>query len=632
MRKFSLNAKISFVVLVLIVANFSIALMAFDKMSEINQSLLNITSVVVPRMSEGEALRDIMRRLSVAERTLIAEDTKEGVAHTTKELGDLSDLFLRQWEQVYRGSTVPGKEKLLKAKDLFAKWKESNQETQNLVLQGHTSAATLLANDKGRTNMQALQAEISQLVDLNKRTMDEVTFQTDIEYAKARGVLTAVALGAILFGMALAFFFLRSVSRSINQVIDRLNSNTGHVTLAAQQIAMSSMGLSESTTQQAHSLDRTTTKVREMNAAVKRNAETARRTCEISLFSENAAKKGKHVVAQMIAAISEINTANHNIMKQISESNEQIAQIVKMISEIGDKTKVINDIVFQTKLLSFNASVEAARAGEHGKGFAVVAEEVRTLAQVSGNAARDITFMLDGSIQKVENIVKETQEKVERLVVEGNAKVEAGTRVANQCGSVLDEIVLNVGSVNQMALDISNASDEQAAGIEEVFKTVKKLEEVTQENAAVSIEAARVGEELTDEAKALRAIVGILVRTIKGGRGAGPVLPPVKAEAAWTRPDMRLETALVEQARSPEPVSVQTNNADDDAGSEKNNVIALEAGRKKSDGVPLNISVVSTEATDEPDVALGITVGIPDKAEAAEASITINTSIANSGG
>ena len=625
MRKFSLNAKIASVILVLITANLGIAVMAFDKMAEINQSLSNITNVVVPRMSEGEALRDIMRRLSIAERTLIAEDTKEGVARTAKEIGDLSDLFLKQWEQVYRGATVAGKEKLLRAKDLFSKWKESSQETQNLALQGHASAATVLANDKGRTNMQALQSEISQLVDLNKRTMDEVAYQTDIEYAKARGILTTVAVGAILFGMALAFFFLRSISRSINQVIDRLNANTGHVTLAAQQIAMSSQGLSDSTTQQAKSLDHTTAKVREMNETVKRNADTAKRTCEISLFSENAAKKGKHVVAQMISAISEINTANHNIMTQISESNGQIAQIVKMIGEIGDKTKVINDIVFQTKLLSFNASVEAARAGEHGKGFAVVAEEVRNLAQMSGNAARDITFMLDGSIQKVENIVKETQEKVERLVIEGNAKVEAGTRVANQCGSVLDEIVLNVGSVNEMALDISNASDEQALGIEEVFKTVKKLEEVTQENAAVSIEAARVGEELTDEAKVLRAIVGILVRTIKGGRGADPVLPAAKVEASWSRPDMRYEEELV-QSNSPEPVSVQTANVPD----EVSNVIALDAGRKKSDGVPLNISVVSTEATDEPDVALGVTVGIPEKND--NLSISTTTSIATSGG
>ncbi|MBI3556769.1 MAG: MCP four helix bundle domain-containing protein [Deltaproteobacteria bacterium] len=628
MRKFSLNAKISFVVLVLIVANFTIALMAFDKMSEINQSLGSITSVVVPRMSEGEALRDIMRRLAVAERTLIAEDTKEGAARATKDIGDLSDLFLIQWNQVYRGAAVQGKEKLLKAKELFAKWKESSQETQNLVQQGHANAAIALANDKGRTAMQALQSEISQLVDMNKRVMDEVTVQTDIEYAKARGVLTTVAVGAILFGIALAFFFLRAVSRSINRVIDRLNANTGHVTLAAQQIAMSSKGLSDSTTQQAISLDRTTSKVREMNETVKRNADTARRTCEISLFSENAAKKGKHVVAQMISAISEINTANHNIMKQISESNEQIAQIVKMIGEIGDKTKVINDIVFQTKLLSFNASVEAARAGEHGKGFAVVAEEVRNLAQMSGNAARDITFMLDGSIQKVENIVKETQEKVERLVVEGNAKVEAGTRVANQCGSVLDEIVLNVGSVNQMALDISNASDEQAAGIEEVFKTVKKLEEVTQENAAVSIEAAKVGEELTDEAKVLRAIVGILVRTIKGGRGADPVLPAAKVEAAWTYPEMRAETGEMKQSRSGEPVSVQTANADE-TDVDPGNVIELDAQRKKSDGVPLNIAVVSTEATDEPDVSLGVTVGIPEKNEVVTST---TTSIANTGG
>ncbi|MBI3544136.1 MAG: MCP four helix bundle domain-containing protein, partial [Deltaproteobacteria bacterium] len=448
-------------------------------------------------------------------------DNKTGVEKAARELNELSDSFNKNWNEADRSSTVKGKEHLIKAKELFSRWHEVSQEVQNFALQGHTSAATQLANDKGRPIMQQLQSELTQVVNNNKNLMDEETERTDLEYQKAQSVLTTFIVAIILSCMALAFVILRSLSKSINRVIDQLNSNTGNVTLAAQQIAMSSTELSRSATRQARELVNTTTQVHEMNDAVKKNAESARQTCEISLFSENAARKGKAVVQQMIGAITEINKANGNIMQQINESNKRIEEIARVIGEIGDKTKIINDIVFQTKLLSFNASVEASRAGEHGKGFAVVAEEVRNLAQTSGNAARDITFMLDGSIQQVNDIVKETRERVESLVAECTAKVEAGTRVATQCGQVLDEIVKNVGLVNEQALNISNASDEQAQGIEGVFATVNRLEEVTQENAAVAVEASHVSDELSEEAKALRQMVGVLVRTIKGGKGPG---------------------------------------------------------------------------------------------------------------
>lgn len=102
----------------------------------------------------------------------------------------------------------------------------------------------------------------------------------------------------------------------------------------------------------------------------------------------------------MIHSITEISESNDRIMSQVADGNRKISEIVQVISEIGNKTKVINDIVFQTKLLSFNASVEAARAGEHGKGFAVVAEEVGNLAQMSGNAAKEISDMLNGSVSR----------------------------------------------------------------------------------------------------------------------------------------------------------------------------------------------------------------------------------------
>jgi methyl-accepting chemotaxis protein len=203
-------------------------------------------------------------------------------------------------------------------------------------------------------------------------------------------------------------------------------------------------------------------------------------------------------------------------MIQVEESNQNLAEIVKVITEIGSKTKIINDIVFQTKLLSFNASVEAARAGEQGKGFAVVAEEVGKLAQMSGAAAKEISDMLDGSIKKVQNIVSETKSKVEALIEQGKEKVTIGTSVAKQCGEALDQMVSSVSEVSRMVSEIAMASQEQAEGVKQINQAMGQLDQTTQQNASGSQETASAAEELSSQADALRAMVIELTQTIEG--------------------------------------------------------------------------------------------------------------------
>lgn len=124
----------------------------------------------------------------------------------------------------------------------------------------------------------------------------------------------------------------------------------------------------------------------------------------------------------MITAIEDIHKSNQNMMMSVEKSNANIEEIIQVIHEISNKTKVINEIVFQTKLLSFNASVEAARAGEQGKGFSVVAEEIGSLAAMSGNAAQEISAMLTESTTKVEKIVNTTKSEVGALMIEGKRK------------------------------------------------------------------------------------------------------------------------------------------------------------------------------------------------------------------
>lgn len=329
-------------------------------------------------------------------------------------------------------------------------------------------------------------------------------------------MLIVISLGAVLGGI-FTFVFTKNLIASLLSVSESLKDSSFKVSAGATQIASTSQELSQANTEQSASLEQTAASIEELNSMVRKSADNARKTYEVSSLSKNTALEGKNVVSEMIRAIEEINTSNTNIMHAIDDSNKKMESIVLVIREIGEKTKVINDIVFQTKLLSFNASVEAARAGEMGKGFSVVAEEVGNLAQMSGRAANDITSMLDGSITKVNEIVVETKSRVEHLVSDGKQKVETGRKVAIRCREVLDEIVGNVENVNGLASEISSASEEQARGIEEISKAANMLESVTQQNTMASEEASVAAESLSNQAELLNGLVQELVVVVNGG-------------------------------------------------------------------------------------------------------------------
>jgi methyl-accepting chemotaxis protein len=195
------------------------------------------------------------------------------------------------------------------------------------------------------------------------------------------------------------------------------------------------------------------------------------------------------------------------------------------------KTAVINEIVFQTKLLSFNASVEAARAGEHGKGFAVVAEEVGNLAQMSGNASKDITDMLSDSIKKVNEIVESTRQRVEALMAAGLEKVNAGQMNAKKCNQALEKITDNARSVTAMIAKIASASKEQALGIQEINKAIGQLDSVTQQNTSVAQQSSNQADHLSTEAKALSQAINQLVSFVDGAKKASAAAPAHKTAA-----------------------------------------------------------------------------------------------------
>lgn len=346
---------------------------------------------------------------------------------------------------------------------------------------------------------------------------------------QAYGVLAVV----ILVAMTVSYFFSRSLSTTFGALAAQLATNSQEVNQMAGNLSESSTKLSSSTTEQAAALQETVSSIDEVSAMVAKNADNAKKSQESSDQSASVAHKGKQAVDDMINSIEEINKANAMIMSQVEEGNREIAEIVQVISAIGEKTKVINDIVFQTKLLSFNASVEAARAGEHGKGFAVVAEEVGNLAQMSGNSAKEISTMLESSIQRVEQIVNNTKSRVSSLMQDSKSKVEAGSVTARRCGEILDEIVKNVGEVNMMVSEIATASKEQSQGVNEINKAMNQLDQVTQANATSSQDMTNFAGTLRNQSEKMATIVADLIASVEGSSARlRTVSPELKAKLA----------------------------------------------------------------------------------------------------
>ncbi len=320
--------------------------------------------------------------------------------------------------------------------------------------------------------------------------------------------------------MACAFFaalVAQKTANSLESIIERLRGGSQKVAQTAGDVTSASHLLSEASTEQASALQETAASIEEINAMIKKSTDNSRRSQEVADQSAEIARKGKDSVDKMALAINDINVSNEAIMKQISESNQQFSEIARVIAEIGNKTKVINDIVFQTKLLSFNASVEAARAGEHGKGFAVVAEEVGNLAQMSGNAAKEISEMLEGSIKNVESIVEGTKQKVERLIADGRQKVQSGIAIADQCGTVLTEVVTNVEELHTMVAEISTAAQEQSTGVNEITKAMNELDQTTHANATTSQQVSGYASTLSNESSMMDSVVVELTTVVKGG-------------------------------------------------------------------------------------------------------------------
>lgn len=516
MKQWSLNNKIYFIIFIMSLGLSAVSIIGIYEMGSINSKLDNITQNRLPNLMKTQELMEHFYIQIINERNFVLNENKEGREFSRNLIDKRHNEMLKLIEARGQTASAEGLKELMEFKGVYDGWKKFNEKIQHLVDAGNSKEAALEISENGRKIRTAGEEILNRTNKRNIQKVNDEATAAGAAYTAAKYIVIITSFLALALGLTLAIFTLKSVSNVIDQVITNLSENSEHVTSAASQIAASSQELSQAVTEQASSLEETASSIEEMSSMVQKNADNSKQATDIAGSSMDSAEKGQRVVINMMNAISDINTSNKDIMIQIDHSNHQISEIVNVIREIESKTKVINDIVFQTKLLSFNASVEAARAGEQGKGFSVVAEEIGNLAQMSGNAANQISILLDSSIKKVEDIVKDTKTKVELLIKEGTIKVEMGTRIAQECSDVLVEIVGNTNKVTKMTSEISTACQEQSLGVQEITRAMNQLDQVTQTNATTSEEAASAAEQLSAQATSLQNVVDLLFVTIKG--------------------------------------------------------------------------------------------------------------------
>lgn len=305
----------------------------------------------------------------------------------------------------------------------------------------------------------------------------------------------------------LIFFMIKNIKSVLSNMVMEIDESTDETDSLSKSIVEVSESVATATQEQASSLQETASSLEEISSMVQRNVDNAKNSADKATESYDVAQEGKGAIARMVQSMNDIKDSNADIVNAVEESNKEVSEIVNVINEISEKTKVINDIVFQTKLLSFNASVESARAGEHGKGFSVVAEEVGNLAQVSGKAANEISELLASSIGKVNDVVKKTEGKISGLMEDGNKRIDSGLSSANECDSIMNQVVENVDEVKSLMGSISSAAQDQSEGIETIKLAIGEIDRGVHDNSISAQKSKEFSSDLNVNANKLKSLV-----------------------------------------------------------------------------------------------------------------------------
>ena len=474
---------------------------------------------------------DRMQRIRL-NATMSAYGRSPDIVKERKAMNDTRDAEIAKTWQKYMATTLTPEESA-SAEKFEQQWKvyvESRDRTMNFAFAGDFDAAIHNATADAGAKFDAAHATMFSLLELQRDVAASEYAGAQSTYENIFMITVAVVALGVLLAIIIGFLLIRAIINPLNEavavanavasgdltsridanstnetgrllqalktmndnlvdLVSKVRAGTDQIATASGEIASGNTDLSQRTEEQASSLEETASSMEELTSTVKQNSDNARQANQLAANASEIAVKGGAVVGQVVQTMSSIN-----------ESSKKIVDIIS----------VIDGIAVQTNILALNAAVEAARAGEQGRGFAVVATEVRTLAQRSAAAAKEIKELISDSVSKVED----------------------GSRLVDEAGATMDEIVTAVKRVTDIMSEISAASNEQSSGIEQVNQAVTQMDEVTQQNAALVEEAAAAAESMNDQAQALTQAVSVFKLSGGGYSASAPVKRSNRAAVA----------------------------------------------------------------------------------------------------
>ena len=460
----------------------------------------------IARLSEMRAAQlDVRLQLR---RTQVFKDDAAKVAQSVQAIRADMDQINGTWKQYFPDSITSDEERQVanQINEAIQTFNTATNDVINALQAGHLDAASEHINRHAVAG-EAISTLLTKDIAINLSQAKAFVTDSEATYHRILGVAIALVCAGFAVGVGMCWYLLRAISRPLSRAVNVANDIAGgklengivvdtqgefgellvalrkmdqqltqtvrgikvsaeSVTVASKEIAAGNIDLSARTEQQAASLEETASSMTQLTETVKQNAENAAQADALASNASTIAQAGNVAVQAMVGTIDQISTSS---------------------GKISEITGLIEGIAFQTNILALNAAVEAARAGEQGRGFAVVASEVRTLAQRSASAAKEIKGLIGASV----------------------AVVQAGSQQAAEVGETMAEVKEAIRRVSEIVAEIAAASAEQSRGIEQVNQAVVQMDEVTQQNAALVEQAAAAAQSLEEQATTLRRAVSV---------------------------------------------------------------------------------------------------------------------------
>lgn len=490
-----------------------VSAMALKDLNSSNADFSNYVNGINARAAMAESVRTAVDRRAIAARDLVLvtkpEDTAAVKAEAFQAEHDV-ETRLAKLNEMVAAANVPDAvhDMINEINRVETMYRPIALGIVQLALNGNREAAITKIDAECRPALAALVAASDTYLNYTREHSAEMVVQSEHRYSEARLILIVLCLSAVTLAILAGFLITRSLTRALGaepatlsnitqrvaggdlgpiegarhaaagsvlasmglmqaslvKLISDVKSAASNIATGSSEIAAGNTDLSSRTEEQAASLQETAASMEELTSTVKQNAENASQASTLAVTAADIAQRGNAVVGKMVET-----------MNEISQSS----------AKIGDITAIIEGIAFQTNILALNAAVEAARAGEQGRGFAVVASEVRSLAQRSSSASKEIKDLITASVQKV----------------------QVGSTYADDAGKTMSEVTQAIGRVTDIMSEIAAATNEQSRGIEQVNQAVSQMDEVTQQNAALVEQAAAASQSLQSQGQQLSEAV-----------------------------------------------------------------------------------------------------------------------------